>query len=276
MSRIIEVLKTISHQIRISVIETLEAQTLSFSDLMLACGLNPNFDTGQFCYHLSELTENGIVSKKADRYFLTDLGYRVTKVLKMMNSECSLPPKHFNRSKVSKEVRKLEEWTTRWQTEEEGKKREGKILSFDIEKTEDRIPLEKQLKTEKFKKWTEKIPVPSAYLVERNGERLGELILDFRKQDVIELIKADKEKIPRVVSTIHEVGALTFKEDRARVIKTMLDRFLAEAEENAAEVMRVEVPDEDQAYLDALKDLGFEKLGTLHLMQKIIDLSLKE
>lgn len=265
-----ETLRAISHPVRRSMIEALEIQTLSFSDLMLECGLNPNFDTGQFCYHLSDLTENAIVSKKAEKYHLTDFGCRVSKYLKMIDSECSMSLKKVTESEV-KEVNRLEELVTRWQTEEESKKREGKMLSFDIQKTKERIPPDKRLKTEKFKEWTERIPVPTVYLVERHGERLGELILDFRKQDVVELIKTDEERIPRVVSTIYEVGALTFKEDREKVIEIMLDRFLAEAKGNGAEVMRVEVPDEDHAYLSALKDLGFEKLGTLHLMQKIID-----
>lgn len=49
-----------------------------FSDLMRACGLNPNSDTGTFSYHLSILLDSDIVVKKDNEYQLTDFGNKTS------------------------------------------------------------------------------------------------------------------------------------------------------------------------------------------------------
>jgi hypothetical protein len=125
-------------------------------------------------------------------------------------------------------------------------------------------------RAEKFKEWTAKMKISTLYLAEKDGKTVRKLILDFRRQDIVEITKTEEKQIPRRMPSIEFVGALTFEEDRETVIKMMLDKFLAEAKENEAEIVRVNIDIEDQAYLNALKGSGFEKLGTLHLMQKII------
>jgi len=257
----LETLKAISHPIRISIIRILKTQTSNFSRLMSACGLDPNFDTGQFCYHLSELVKQGIVAKEEEHYCLTDFGHAVFKVLKMIDAECSMFSKKIIKSE--EEVKELEGLTTRW----------GRTEDFEepvAKRNEDKIPSEKRMKTEKFKEWIVR-KRPHLYLAEKDGKKLGELRLNFEPQNVIELIKIDEEKILRIVNTIYLVGALTLNEDRETVVKAMLDKFIVEAKENGAEAIRVDVDVEDQAYINALEDSGFEKRGTAHLMLKIIE-----
>lgn len=101
------ILRSISHPLRMTMIETLEAQPKTFSGIMLSCGLNPNFDSGLFYYHRTELIESQIVEKDVDFYRLTDFGHAVLEVLKMMETKCSFF-RSKKESKVYREVKKLE------------------------------------------------------------------------------------------------------------------------------------------------------------------------
>lgn len=87
----VEILQTIGNPIRKSVITALASshKYLRFSELMKASGLNPNFDTGQFTYHLSELVKRGMIIKDEDHYGLTQFGYKLSKILDTVERECS-------------------------------------------------------------------------------------------------------------------------------------------------------------------------------------------
>ena len=102
-----DILQGVSHQLRIKIIETLETQPKTFSGIMVSCGLDPNFDSGLFYYHLSELIERGIVEKDGDVYRLTDFGLVVLKVLKTVRTEYSSFTKRKG-GKAYKEVKRLE------------------------------------------------------------------------------------------------------------------------------------------------------------------------
>jgi len=102
-----DILQSISHPLRMIMIETLETQPKTFSGIMVSCGLNPNFDSGLFYYHLSELIESQIIEKDGDVYCLTDFGRAILKILKTLESERSsfLIEKE---GKVHKKVKKME------------------------------------------------------------------------------------------------------------------------------------------------------------------------
>ena len=263
-----DVLQGISHQLRITIVESLEASPRTFSDLMVSCGLNPNFDSGFFYYHLSGLIGRRIVEKDGEAYRLTEFGCAVLKVLKALGSEWSISME--GRMEVpspagKREVKELEGLTTRWGSAEDLEKHKDSV-SFVF--NEDSVPAENRLKVKRFKGWTERMP--PFYMAEKDGKEVGKLHLD-KRQDIVEVIKMEEGRaLARHKSTIHLVGAFTFEEDRQTVIETMLDGFLEEAKDNGAEVIRAEVDVEDQAYLNALERSGFEKLGTVHRMQKEI------
>jgi len=94
----VDILQTLANPVRKSVIAALGSlhTPLRFSELMEASGLNPNFDTGQFWYHLSELTKRGIIMKDGDRYGLTQFGFKLSKILDTMERECSFLLKERN------------------------------------------------------------------------------------------------------------------------------------------------------------------------------------
>lgn len=87
----IEILQTLGNPIRKAIVTSLASRhkSLKFSELMQASGLNPNFDTGHFGYHLSELMKRGIIIKNEDYYELSQFGYKLTKILGTVERECS-------------------------------------------------------------------------------------------------------------------------------------------------------------------------------------------
>jgi len=87
----IEILQTLGNPIRKSIVNALASKhiVLKFSELMEASGLDPNFDTGQFWYHLSELIRRGIIIRDEDRYRLSKFGFKLSRILDILERECS-------------------------------------------------------------------------------------------------------------------------------------------------------------------------------------------
>lgn len=96
------VLQSISHPLRMTLIEKLEAQPETFSGILVLCGLDPNHSSGLFNYHLTELIRSEIVQKDGEVYRLTDFGFSILDALKKIEFECSSFLK-------DKEVSKLKE-----------------------------------------------------------------------------------------------------------------------------------------------------------------------
>jgi len=94
----VDILQTLANPVRKSVIAALGFlhAPLRFSELMEASGLDPNFDTGQFWYHLSELTKKVIITKDGDHYGLTQFGFKLSKILDTVERECSFLLKESN------------------------------------------------------------------------------------------------------------------------------------------------------------------------------------
>ena len=87
----VDILQTLGNPVRKAIVATLGSKykALRFSELMEASGLDPNFDTGQFWYHISELMKRGIIIKNDDRYELSQFGFKLTKILDTLERECS-------------------------------------------------------------------------------------------------------------------------------------------------------------------------------------------
>ena len=88
---IVQVMQTLGNETRKSVVTSLAAtqRPLRYSELMEASGLDPNYDTGQFHYHLGELMKRDIIVKVENEYHLTQFGYKLSKLLGMLERECS-------------------------------------------------------------------------------------------------------------------------------------------------------------------------------------------
>lgn len=88
---IVELLQTLGNVVRKAIVTSLaqSPHPLRFSDLMEASGLNPNYDTGRFHYHLSELSKMNIVVKTGNKYCLTQFGFKISRLLEAMEREYS-------------------------------------------------------------------------------------------------------------------------------------------------------------------------------------------
>jgi len=84
-------LQTLGNDTRKSVVTSLATaqHPLRYSDLMEASGLNPNYDTGQFHYHLGELMKRNIIMKADNAYRLTKFGFKLSKLLGTIERERS-------------------------------------------------------------------------------------------------------------------------------------------------------------------------------------------
>jgi len=107
------VLQSISHPLRMTVMEKLEDQPETFSGVMILCGLDPNHSSGLFNYHLTELIKSEIVQKGGEVYRLTDFGYSILDALKRIEFECSSFLTEKEVTMMPKEVKKLKAEITR-------------------------------------------------------------------------------------------------------------------------------------------------------------------
>jgi len=103
------VLQSISHPLRMTVMEKLEAKPETFSGVMVLCGLDPNHSSGLFNYHLSELIRSEIVRKDGEVYCLTNFGLSILDALKGIELECSSLLREKGVSIMTEEVKKLGE-----------------------------------------------------------------------------------------------------------------------------------------------------------------------
>ena len=87
----VEILRALGNPVRKAIVTSLASshKPLKFSELMQASGLDPNFDTGHFGYHLSELMKRGVLAKKNHKYQLSKYGLKLSKILDTVQRERS-------------------------------------------------------------------------------------------------------------------------------------------------------------------------------------------
>jgi len=103
------VLQSISHPLRMTIMEKLGNQPESFSVVMSQCGLEPRHSSGLFNYHLTELINCEVVQKDGEVYRLTDFGFSILGALKKVELECSSFLMKKEVMIVSKEVKDMKE-----------------------------------------------------------------------------------------------------------------------------------------------------------------------
>lgn len=111
----VEILRALGNPIRKAIVTSLASshESLKFSDLMQASGLDPSFDTGHFGYHLSELMKRGILAKKNRKYQLSEYGMKLSKILATVRRESSSLLEQENGSEV--EMKEGDEfWEKHW------------------------------------------------------------------------------------------------------------------------------------------------------------------
>jgi hypothetical protein len=81
------VLKVISNRVRRNTIQFLNEEKLTYLELLISCGLNPERHCGWFDYHLGVLLDEGVVTKEGDQYLLTEFGTGIARLLQTIEGE---------------------------------------------------------------------------------------------------------------------------------------------------------------------------------------------
>jgi len=274
----LQVLQSVSHPIRKSIVESLglSEEPLTFSNLMWDSGLNPNFDTGPFWYHLSYLMEMGIVQKDDERYLLTPFGLEVYKILRILKRECS-----FSLESKEKEVKKKVNRTlqVRWATEED---MEEYRLAGPLQPKPDVVKKNEDVQ-KKFEDW--KGPIPQLSMDSLNG---APLVVEKEGKPIV-MLWVRKETRYKLIDT-EFLGGEHWKGKRREEFWLFITRVWTWPSEQKEEAMRealnalieeakgynidvIEASDiyaDDETVTDSFKEAEFERIVTSYRMRKTL------
>jgi hypothetical protein len=281
----LRVLKIISNPIRKTIIQSLEGTSMIFSDVMRVCGLDPNFDTGPFYYHLSMLVDAGLVEKVDSEYLLTNLGSTTSTLISTLQreSEFLLEPKPNSGKGGDTTMSRIE---AKWLTQAEAQHGEYSILIGGPS----RPPIKPELQTTpgdkdkhmKMLEWRDSLPkmeVPAEAIPYLSGYVLG-----FEQEGVklgsihIRLSTGNERGTKRVITlanimsiNILEQNCRKIGETRASVIRQMIEEFTKKAKEHHIQTIVVErVNADDEDLVNVLKEMDYERYMTTYLMRTMI------
>ncbi len=279
----LRVLKIVSSPIRKSILQSLEEAPLIFSDIMRACDLDPNHDTGPFYYHLSILMDAGLVEKDEDRYRLTSLGVTVATLIGTLQRETGFLLEH-KTSAERREGENMDGIEAKWLSQAEVQHGDYGFMMGGprrprIEPEPSTLPEDKP-KHRAMLAWKESLPrieVPEKVLsdlfgvhvlgFEREGVKLGSMHVTFSTGSEVgaeRVISLAKIRSVHVLSrNCREIG-----ETRASVLRLMVEEFTRLAREHGIQTIVVERANaEDEDLIDVLKALDYERYMTTYLMR---------
>jgi len=271
----IEILQTISNPIRCYLIRSLKGKTLAFSELMRACRLNPNYDTGTFSYHLSVLLDSNIILRKDNGYQLTKFGSTIAGFIDALQRESAFLLKTLEPNKGGEGMAgKIE---SRWLGQADLSGQYGLIMG-PIETTppvKTPYEIEKGPEVEVFSKWERTLPqldIPPPSFVghvlgfEKDGIKLGSIHVRFSKRRSDGTRRAEVIGIYTKDNDYRKAGMV-----RSSMLRQMMEEFLRQAKEHKVQSIELEKVDaEDEDLTMVLKELGFERYQTTYLMRKTI------
>ena len=279
---VLRMLQIVSNPIRKSVIMSLKGTSMTFSDVMRACGLNPNYDTGPFVYHLSVLSDSGIVEKKGNDYQLTRFGHTIATLVDSLEREGTFLLKTDKPEKGGEEVEKI---TGKWLIQAEVRHGEYGILlggpkkpPLKPEETPRTAP-EDSPRLQELQAWIESLPkleMPPPELFghvlgfERNGVKLGSM--HIRLATGAQKGTRKVIAIARILSIwVLPEGCGQIGEARGSVLRQMMEEFTRQAREHHVYTVLVDaINAEDEDLVNVLKQLGYERYLTTYMMRTTI------
>lgn len=261
---IVRVLHTVGNPIRKAAIDALGETRMRFSQLLTACGLSYDHDTGHFCYHLSELIEKRIVEKADDAYCLTELGLKIAEMLRSLEKEyVFLVGKERDEGG---EALKEEEIALDWLDSQDFALRFGK----DISDIEAKLPQLEKEGLERFKEWS--FPSESKryyhprFLVARRGNN----VLGFVETVGVVVASTAVAATARVLIKRLLVTSPASVHQRGLIAGLLVRELLRQAEEHGANsVEAIDISAEDEDLLTVFKRLGFERASVGYNLRKI-------
>ena len=262
------ILRIISNPVRESIILSLKGAPMVYSDVMRACGLDPNYDTGPFNYHVSVLLDSNLIEKKTNKYHLSVLGETIASFVLSLRRESNF----LLRTEKHKEVRtRMGKIDTRWIGQQDlDKKEHGMIATSKHLQPIDESPTEER---QGFYDWQGRLPQlempPHSFFghvsgFEENGVGLGSIHLRFFVRRATNTATAQVTDIFTVDNNYRKIG-----ETRQSVLRQMIKELLGQLREHGVELVEVvRVYSGDQALVNVLKELTFERAATTYMMQK--------
>jgi hypothetical protein len=297
----VQVLHAIVNPIRMAAIEALSQGEMRFSQLLASCDLDYDHDTGYFYYHISELMNGRIIVKAGNAYRLTAFGRKIAGIINSLERECSsLLVERTEGGEGNMVIQNLEkEWidtsdfvNIEFENGKGEDKFQAKISSLE-ESTRAGIQVKKIALD---KPSVDELPEgprkrKMARFIEEVKSWKGTKTMLIKDKDTIvgwaTVInrmswmgkwtgesaeeKPQLELSPKAFLVIEDVGIPPWAEDRKGMATSLFKALLEKAQEmgaDAIELMRVDVG--DSAVLEALSDLGFEKMATSHSMKKTL------
>jgi hypothetical protein len=244
-----------------------------YSEVMRTCGLDPNYDTGPFNYHISVLLDSNLIKKEQNRYQLTNLGEIIARFILTIQRECRFLLKTEKEKEVKKQMEKIE---SKWLNQEDINKQEhgfiaGPVKTPLVEKKE-----EYTQERQKFYNLQKKIPQlevpPPSFFghtigYEKNAVKLGSIHLRFHVRSATNIATAQILGIYTVDNNYKKIG-----ETRQSLLRKMMNELLEQLQENGTEQVEIDrAYSEDQDLVNVLKDLDFKRISTSYLMRKTIN-----
>jgi len=266
----VQMLHLIANPIRKSIIQSLEGTSMFFAEVMRASGLDPNFDTGPFSYHLSVLLDSRIVEKVDNMYQLTGFGNTIANIVGILKRESKFLLETDEVSKGGERMAGKIEY--KWLCQADLLGQYGLILG-----PPGSVPPEKWERPEDkvFDGWEKELPQldmppPSffGYVIgfEKDGIKLGSIRVRFSKKSLDGTRRAEVLGIFTKDNDYREAGIT-----RGSMLQKMIEEFLRQVKEHKTQSVELEKVDaEDEELVMVLKEFGFERYQTTYAMQKTI------
>ncbi len=271
MDSVTRILQIISNSVRRSIVHSLKGTSMMFSELMRESGLNPNYDTGPFYYHLSILLDSCIIEKKGDEYRLTTFGDTIASFIDSLQRESAFLLKT-EKPKIRGEKR-MKEIEAKWLSQDDIKDGVYGIVAGPVEPRPDEVlPEDPQ-----FNNWQETLPMlempPRSFFghilgFEKDGAKLGSIHVRFcyRRKPEARGATAQILGIYTVDNNYRKIG-LT----RSSLLQHMMEEFLRQFKENHGQSVEIDIVNaEDEDLVNVLKKLGFERCLTTYMMRTTI------
>ncbi len=269
-----QVLHTVANPIRKSAIRALARQKMRFSQLMSACGLDYDHDAGHFNYHLSDLIEKGMVEKTGSSYRLTELGSKMAEMVDYLEKESSFLFPQTQKGGARK-VKAKARLVTRWVTEEEAPFRSQPVTMDTLVKDAEKMIPDSSERARVIRFVQETVAARGARtLVVKEGDVVqawATVSSEVTWVNISDKATGKSRSCPKACLRLEYVAVGAWAKPRKEVAHSLLEQLLRRAKEIGSDTVQITgVEAGDSEVVQALQDMGFERISSNYTMQKTL------